>query len=129
MRKGFEQLKVWQQARVLAGEIYQLTESFPAKEQYCLVQQMRRAAVSIMSNIAEGQGRFSRKDFRHFLFVARGSLMELQSCLILSLDLGYLERPGVADCYRRCNEVARMLNGLIASFNIERKTGLMHKPS
>jgi len=99
----------------MAKEVYNLTEQFPNREQYSLAQQMRRAAVSVMSNIAEGQGRFTRKDFRHFLFMSRGSLLELHSCLILSIDLGYLDRDPVFACYKHCNQIGRMLNGLIAS--------------
>ena len=128
MPKGFEQLQVWQQARIMAKEVYKLTEQFPSREQYCLAQQMRRAAVSVMSNIAEGQGRFTPKDFRNFLFMSRGSLMEVQSCLILSLDLGYTDRDPAVACYKHCNEIGRMLNGLITSLSTERKTGMKQKP-
>ena len=128
MPKGFEQLQVWQQARIMAKEVYNLTEQFPSREQFSLAQQMRRAAVSVMSNIAEGQGRFTPKDFRNFLFMSRGSLMEVQSCLILSLDLGYTDHDAAAACYKHCNEIGRMLNGLITSLSTERKIGMKQKP-
>jgi four helix bundle protein len=76
---SFMDLRVWQQAIEMALQVYKTTELFPKHEIYGLTQQMRRAAVSVASNIAEGKGRWSAKDFRHFLFNARGSLLELET--------------------------------------------------
>src|SRR5258706_14054630 len=87
---NYRSLLVWQKARELAGLVYRETARFPRVEMFGLVQQMRRAAVSILSNIAEGQGRHSRRDCAHFLIMARGSAMELQAPLVVSNDLEYL---------------------------------------
>lgn len=86
----FEKLEVWQQARLFNREISRLTRGFPAFEQFALTSQMRRAAVSVCSNIAEGAGRNSDRDFAHFLEQAYGSLMEVASQLFLALDESYV---------------------------------------
>jgi four helix bundle protein len=78
---------VWQKARVFATEIYRITEPFPKNEIFGLTSQLRRAAVSVASNIAEGQGRLTRGEFCHFLGQARGSLLEVETQLSISLDL------------------------------------------
>lgn len=89
MSSSFRDLRVWQEAVNLAVETYQGTAVFPKQEVYGLSQQMRRAAVSIPSNIAEGKGRCSDRDFRRFLFQARGSLMELETQISLGVKLQY----------------------------------------
>jgi four helix bundle protein len=86
----FQKLDVWQQARLLNKQIYQLTGSFPSHETYALTSQIRRASISVSSNIAEGSGRNSDTDFAHFLEIAFGSLMEVISQLFLALDQGYI---------------------------------------
>ncbi len=112
--RGFEGLVVWQRARELAVSVYRQTATFPAHEQYNLASQMRRAATSVMSNIAEGHGSDTPKDFVRFLYMSRGSLMELRSCLILAEDLGY--SVGQHDAYvGRWTQPAKCLTGLLRS--------------
>lgn len=89
MRKHHE-LKVWQEALDLAQQVYAWTDTFPTEERYGLISQMRRASVSIPSNIAEGAARTTRREFLHFLSVARGSLAELETQLVIAGRLGYL---------------------------------------
>lgn len=110
---GFEQLRVWQEARRLAGDVYRLTDSFPLKEQYGITSQVRRAAVSVMSNIAEGHGRHSRPELLRFLYVSKGSLMEVRSLVTLSKDLGFLTEEQSERLRDTCNTVGAMLSGLI----------------
>ena len=99
----------------LGKDIYVETESLPQKEQYGLQSQMRRAAVSIASNIAEGHGRLNDGHFKQFLGTARGSLFELQTQLQFSRDLNYLGEPAFAKLMNQCEEVARLINGLLAA--------------
>ena len=113
--KGIESLRVWQEARRLAAQIYRVTKSFPEDEKYALTAQMRRAGVSVMSNIAEGQGRYSRKDFVRFLYVARGSLYEVQSLAILANDLGYVGAAEMNALLQHADIVGPMLNALIVA--------------
>ena len=88
----FQKLDVWQQARLLNKQIYQLSKSFPLHEAYALTSQIRRASISVSSNIAEGSGRNSDTDFAHFLEIAYGSLMEVISQLFRALDEGYISQ-------------------------------------
>ena len=96
-------------------EIYQVTQTFPKEEIFGLMGQLRRSAVSIPSNIAEGQGRLSRGEFRVFLGNARGSLSELETQIIISRRLGYLKEPKAGSIMELAAEVGRLLNGLIGS--------------
>lgn len=89
---NYKELKIWQRSVNLATTVYAITQSFPKTEQYGLVQQIRRAVVSISSNIAEGAGRKTNKEFGYFLNIAYGSLYELETQLIISTNLGYLEQ-------------------------------------
>jgi four helix bundle protein len=89
--RSYRDLFVWRQARSLVVEVYRSTEQFPKTEVYGLPSQIRRAAVSIVSNIAEGQGRLTPGEFVHFLGLARGSLLELDTQLLISSDLAYLD--------------------------------------
>src|SRR2546423_599360 len=107
----------WQKGMDLAEEIYQLTEKFPAKEIYGLTSQLRRAAVSVPSNIAEGQARFSKIEFRRFCRQARGSLAEIETQLMLPQKLGFVEAHAVEGLLRRTSELGKILNGLIKSLN------------
>ena len=95
--------------------IYELTEKFPAREVYGLSHQLRRAAVSIPSNIAEGQARFSKRDFAHFLRQAMGSLAEVETQLLLSQRLNYLKAAETEKPLAACSELGKILNGLIYS--------------
>ena len=106
-------LIVWQKAYNLTLDIYKSTSRFPTDEKYGLTSQLRRATVSIPSNIAEGKGRGSNKDFKRFLMIARGSLEEVRTQLLLSKDLGYLESKIHEDYDARLVEIRKMLNGLI----------------
>src|SRR6185437_5934942 len=115
MGRSYEDLVAWQKAMALVTEIYRATESFPVKEMYGLTNQMRRAAVSIPSNIAEGQARLSTKEFRHHLSIARGSLMELKTQIQISQNLRYLAPDAAVRLLAPANELGRILNGLIAS--------------
>src|ERR1700756_6015702 len=90
MSTAFADLRVWQRAMDLAFEVYQSTRAFPREETYGLTSQMRRAAVSIPSNIAEGKGRYSRQELLQFLFHARGSLLELRTQITIARELEYL---------------------------------------
>lgn len=89
MANSYQELQVWQRAMELSLSIYQMTEVFPGNERFGLTSQLRRAGVSIPSNIAEGYGRNSRNDYRQFLAIARGSTFEVQTQLILAKQLGY----------------------------------------
>src|SRR6266404_5178466 len=115
MAYSYRELVAWQKARELAREIYRATDDFPAKELYGLTSQMRRAAVSIPSNIAEGQGRNTRGEFHQFLGHARGSLLELETQLQLAADLGFLSADRLQELNVQCAEVLRVLNGLLES--------------
>ena len=115
--KSYRDLIVWQKAMGLARQAYALSLSLPKNEAYGLLSQMRRAAVSVPSNIAEGHGRLTDLQFRHFLGNARGSLYELQTQMELASDLGYLEPVGVHDAMEKGCEVGRLMNGLLASMS------------
>jgi four helix bundle protein len=106
-------LKVWQASIQLVKEIYVVTSAFPKEETYGLVSQMRRAAISIPSNIAEGAARGGTKEFIHFLGMARGSLSELETQLYISRELGFVSNAQDVDV--RIEEIFRMLAGLLAS--------------
>ncbi len=106
---------VSQKALALARQAYALTAGLPKGEAYGLLSQIRRAAVSVPSNIAEGQGRLSDLQFRHFRGNARGSLYEMETQIELAADLGYLDKKCVQSLMDQGGEVARLINGLIAS--------------
>jgi four helix bundle protein len=111
--KSHKDLVVWQKAVVLAGNVYRATNSFPSHELYGLTAQLRRAAVSIASNLAEGCARASRKELIQFLHVARGSLAELETQIEIARTLGLL--PVNSTLFEDAGEVGRMINGLISS--------------
>jgi four helix bundle protein len=115
MGRSYKDLVAWQKAMDLVTATYRATKKFPRHEVFGLTSQTRRAAVSIPSNIAEGQGRLSGKEFRHFLGQARGSLLELETQLQVAENLGYLEAQETKDVMESCAEVGRILNGLLAS--------------
>jgi len=115
MGKSYTDLIVWKKSILLVLRIYRLTAGFPADELYGLRSQMRRAAVSIASNIAEGQSRYSHKDFQRFLANSRGSLSELETQLVISRELAYVSKQIAGEVPQSCNEIGRMLNGLYAS--------------
>jgi four helix bundle protein len=111
--QNFRALRVWQKAHFLSLEIYRHTRAFPDGERYGLVTQMRRAAVSVCANIAEGCGRMTRRDFGRFLYIAQGSACELECELTLAADLDFLRRQDHATLEASLVEVKRMLGALI----------------
>jgi four helix bundle protein len=115
MGESYRDLIAWQRAMRLVTGIYEATRAFPRDEQYGLTNQLRRAAVSVPSNIAEGQVRFSRKEFHHFLSLARGSLVEIETQLLIAQNLGYLSTKQAQLLLTPTAELGRILNGLIAS--------------
>jgi len=115
MAGSYRDLVAWQKAMVLVREIYLSTQAFSREEFYGLRSQLRRAAVSVPCNIAEGQARYSRREFHHFLNNARGSLAEVETQIMLANDLGYLGSNETNILLGRASELGRILNGLIAS--------------
>jgi four helix bundle protein len=118
----YKDLIVWQRSKALASEIYRITENFPNSELYGLTSQVRRAAVSVPSNIAEGQGRLTRGEFQQFLGHARGSLLELETQLSIAVDLRLLDAREFAAVEPRIAEINRLLNGLLESLRSRGKS-------
>jgi four helix bundle protein len=112
----YEDLSVWRRAMDLVLCVYRCTSSFPKQEIYGLTSQMRRSAVSIPSNIAEGKGRYHRKELLQFLFHARGSLLELRTQITIARELGFLGDAEGKSLTDHASEVGRLLNGLINRF-------------
>lgn len=115
MGHSYRDLVAWQKAVDLVAEVYRITRGFPKDEVYGLTSQLRRAAVSIPSNIAEGQGRLSKGEFRQFLGQARGSILEVETQTIIARKLGFLEDAAAEDVLLKSAEVNRILNGLLES--------------
>jgi four helix bundle protein len=120
---NYRELTVWKQAHSLVLSVYQKTGSFPDRERFGLTAQVRRAAISIVSNIAEGSGRQGDREHVRFLRIARGSACELECQLLLSRDVGYLEASAWQLLDRDCQDLSRMLNALIRSLR-----GSAHRP-
>jgi four helix bundle protein len=110
--KTYKDLIVWKKSRELVKIIYSLSSTFPHQEQYGLGLQMRRAAISIPSNIAEGFGRRTQKETSQFLYIAYGSLLELETQLLLSIDLGFVALKDSLIAQQLMDEIGRMLNSL-----------------
>ena len=115
MGLSYQDLIAWQKAMDLAEEIYTATRGFPKDELYGLTSQLRRAVISIPSNIAEGQGRLTPGEFRQFLGHARGSLLEAETQILMSARLHYLPKEQIGRLLKLSAELGRILNGLIAS--------------
>ncbi len=113
--KNYRDLEVWQRAKVFAVEIYRITETFPHREQYSLTDQIRRAAVSIPSNIAEGHIKRSDRVFANHLDMALGSAAELSTQLEIALDVGYLRPGDYQTLQAELEEITKMLFGLLAT--------------
>ena len=120
MAQSYKDLVAWQKSMDLVVEIYRATEGFPKHELYGLTSQIRRAAVSVPSNIAEGQAHYSKPEFRHFLRHARGSLAEVETQLLIARRLNYLSQPPTDKLLNSVAEIGRILNGLIASLDRRR---------
>ena len=115
MAQSYRQLLAWQKAVEFVSEIYRATQTFPREEMYGLTNQLRRAAISVPSNIAEGQARYSRREFYRFLTLARGSLAEIETQIRIAESLGYLTSATAEILLSKAAELGRILNGLIAS--------------
>jgi four helix bundle protein len=109
---NYKLLRVWQKAHELALEVYRLADEFPSREQYGMAKQLRRGAVSVVSNLAEGSGRGTDREFARFVDIARGSAIEMECQLLLAHDLGYIDSPRHAAIADRVGEVSRILIGL-----------------
>jgi four helix bundle protein len=117
MAGSFKDLVAWQKAMDLVELVYRSSENFPKHEIYGLSNQVRRAAVSVPSNIAEGQARFCRNDFRHFLRISRGSLAELETQILIGCRLGYIDATSAETIQHQIKELGRILAGLISSMS------------
>jgi four helix bundle protein len=115
MLKNYKDLKVWQKAYQLCITIYKLTKYFPKEEQYGLTSQIRRAAVSVPSNIAEGYGRKTTSEYMQSLYIAYGSHCELETQILISKDLGYIKSDNFQKLQQDVGDVERMLKALIAA--------------
>src|ERR1700691_2091710 len=115
MAQHYKDLIAWRKSMDLANAIYDATEGFPKRETYSSTHQMRRAAVSIPSNIAEGQAHFSRREFRHFLRDSSGSLVELETQILIAQRRNYLTESQTAELLKLTHEVGRILSGLLNS--------------
>ena len=118
--KTFRELVVWQKARQAVPAIYQATAAFPVEERYNLALQIRKCAISIPSNIAEGFGRRGAGEFARFLTIARGSLFEMQTQLILAQDLGYLQNVECEGLFSMASEVEFLLDRFLAKVRSSR---------
>jgi four helix bundle protein len=116
--RSYRDLIAWRKSMELVFEVYRCTQTFPKSEIYGLVSQLRRAAVSVPSNIAEGQARLSTGEFRHFLGLARGSLMEVETQILIAQQLGYLELEKTELLLAISAEVGKVLNGLLTSLPV-----------
>jgi four helix bundle protein len=111
--QNFRDLKIWQLGRTLVHQMYKITGTFPADERFGLVAQMRRAAVSVPSNIAEGFTRRHNKEYKQFLYIAMGSSAELETQITLAHDLGFVDKQECAALHETCNHLSRMMQSLI----------------
>lgn len=121
MVQGHRDLLVWQESMALVKIIYQCTATFPKEEIFGLTSQMRRAAVSIPSNIAEGAARNGKREFIQFLGIARGSLSELETQILISRDLGFLTTSG-SEITEKIDRLFKLLNGLLSSLQRNEKS-------
>ena len=119
---NFEKLDVWQRANGFADLVYKVTKTFPEDERFGLTNQMRRAAVSVSSNIAEGSARSSRNDNARFLEIATGSLFEVVAQSFISRRQGFLTEPDFKTIYATADELGRMLSGLRRSIRQSART-------
>ena len=113
MAESYRDLLAWQKAMALVTEIYRATDSFPAREVYGITNQLRRASVGIPSDIAEGKGRLSKKEYVQMLSRARGSTLEVQTQLEISRNLGFVDQVSFEHLLAKADEVGRLINGLI----------------
>ena len=119
MISNYKELDVWKKSMEVAIKVYELVKFLPPEEKFCLSDQMRRAVISIPSNIAEGNQRYSSREYKHFLTISKGSLAELETQLLLSEGLGYLEHQDIIPILSLCTEIGKMLTVMIR--NLEQK--------
>ena len=119
--ESFKDLFVWQKGIELVNDIYKVTNRFPKEELYCLTSQIRRSAISIPTNIAEGWGRGTTKNYIQFLEISRGSLFELNTLMIISYNLKYISKDICVEIENQLNETGRMLNALITKLESKNK--------
>ncbi|MGH9556960.1 MAG: four helix bundle protein [Terriglobales bacterium] len=129
MAETYRDLIAWQKAMQLVVQVYRSTQAFPTEERYGLTAQLRRAAVSIPSNIAEGKGRFSSADTIHFMVQARGSLLEVETQVLIARTLGYLPDQDAETLLLRTAELGRILNGLISALRRGMRVGRLLRPA
>jgi len=110
--KPHHQLKVWKKSRSFVKHIYELTSKLPDEEKFGLISQMRRAAISIPSNIAEGAGRNNHKEFIHFLRISQGSIAELETQILIGQDLGHFKNKAIQKLLEQLDEISKMVIGL-----------------
>ncbi len=127
MGRSYRDLRVWREAVALFVVIYDLTRGFPKDELYGLTSQLRRAAVSVASNLAEGYGRASRPDFRRFAAIARGSLLEIQTQLTIALRLGFADESRVQPALAKTEDAGKMLWSLMTKLDSERRIDAVSK--
>lgn len=116
---NYKELLVWQKARILVKDIYNVTNKFPSSEKYGLISQIQRAAVSIPSNIAEGCGKNSEKDLIRYLEIANSSTFELETQIILSNDLEFIEQKDFEVLQNKITEIQKMIFGLIKKIKLK----------
>ena len=109
----YQDLKIWQRSIKLVGQIYKITKVFPDDERFGLISQIRRSAISIPSNIAEGFGRWGNKEYRHFLYISLGSCAELTTQLVISFNLGYISENEKNELVDETDQISKMTTGLI----------------
>jgi len=117
MAQHYKDLVAWQKAMDLVVNVYAATERFPSRERFSLTDQIRRAAVSVPSNIAEGQAHFNKREFLHFLRHARGSLAEVETQMLLAKRLSYLSDAEGEELFEQVDELGRIMSGLIRSLD------------
>ena len=122
--KSFSDLNAWQEAYRLTILIYRITENFPQKEVFGLISQLRRAAVSVASNIAEGFSRETNKDKKHFYITSKGSVIEIQNQLLISRGIGYLDEKSFQKVAKQTIMVHKLINGLINKVKLFEKQKL-----
>ena len=115
MSQNYQDLVAWQKAMDLVAEVYRVTRKLPREELYALSSQLRRAAISVPSNIAEGQGRGRKPEFIQFLRIAYASLREVETQVLIALRLGYINEEESASALHLASEVGRLINGLLRS--------------
>ena len=115
---SYQDLEAWQSAMDLVDQIYRMTTKFPDRERFGLVNQLRRAAVSVPSNIAEGQGRKMRKQFALFLRIARGSVQEVETQLLIAGRLNFATQEEIRQVLDQCAQTGRLLAGLLRSIEL-----------